>query len=135
MMLDHVSIGVADLARARAFYDAVLGTLGYSLVYTVDIPGEGIVAHGYGATKEKPEFWIGVPDHIDTQANAGGGAHLAFVAKARRDIDAFHAVALKHGGRDNGKPGLRPHYHENYYGAFAFDPDGNKIEACSHHPE
>lgn len=135
MMLDHVSVGVADLARARAFYDSVLGTLGYALVYTVDIPGEGIVAHGYGATKEKPEFWIGVPEQIDGKANATGGAHLAFVAKSRKDIDAFHAAALKAGGKDNGKPGLRPHYHENYYGAFVFDPDGNKIEACSHHPE
>jgi catechol 2,3-dioxygenase-like lactoylglutathione lyase family enzyme len=113
MMLDHVSIGVANLEKARAFYDAVLSPLGYSCVYTVDIPGQGIVAHGYGATREKPEFWIGV----------------------RHDIDAFHAAALKHGGKDNGAPGLRPHYHENYYGAFAFDPDGNKIEACSHHPE
>lgn len=135
MMLDHVSIGVADLEKARAFYDAVLLPLGYSCVYTVDVPGQGVVAHGYGATKEKPEFWIGVPDHLDGKANAAGGAHLAFAAKARKDIDAFHAAALKHGGKDNGAPGLRPHYHENYYGAFAFDPDGNKIEACSHHPE
>lgn len=135
MMLDHVSVGVADLKKARAFYDAVLSPLGYSCVYTVDIPGQGVVAHGYGATREKPEFWIGVPDHLDGKANATGGAHLAFAAKARKDIDAFHAAALKNGGKDNGAPGLRPHYHENYYGAFAFDPDGNKIEACSHHPE
>lgn len=135
MMLDHVSVGVADLKKARAFYDAVLGPLGYSCVYTVDIPGQGVVAHGYGATKEKPEFWIGVPDHLDGKSNATGGAHLAFAAKARKDIDAFHAAALKNGGKDNGAPGLRPHYHENYYGAFAFDPDGNKIEACSHHSE
>lgn len=135
MMLDHVSIGVADLKKARAFYDAVLGTLGYACVYTVDIPGQGVVAHGYGATPEKPEFWIGVPENLDAKSNAGGGAHLAFVAKARKDIDSFHAAALKQGGRDNGKPGLRPEYHENYYGAFAFDPDGNKIEACCHHPE
>lgn len=135
MMLDHVSIGVADLGKARAFYDAVLATLGYARVFDVDIPGQGLVAHGYGASKEKPEFWIGVPARIDHDANARGGAHISFVAKARKDIDAFHAAALKHGGKDNGQPGLRPEYHATYYGAFAFDPDGNKIEACSHHPE
>jgi catechol 2,3-dioxygenase-like lactoylglutathione lyase family enzyme len=134
-MLDHVSIGVADLAKARAFYDAVLATLGYSLVYTVDVPGQGVVAHAFGESPEKPEFWIAVPEYLDAKANATGGAHLAFVAKARKDIDAFHAAVLKHGGKDNGAPGLRPHYHENFYGAFAFDPDGNKIEACCHHPD
>jgi catechol 2,3-dioxygenase-like lactoylglutathione lyase family enzyme len=135
MILDHVSIGVSDLGKGRAFYDAVLATLGYARVYDVDIPGQGLVSHGYGAAPEKPEFWIGVPEYIDARANAAGGAHIAFVARARKDVDAFHAAALKHGGRDNGKPGLRPEYHPTYYGAFAFDPDGNKIEACCHHPE
>ena len=135
MILDHVSIGVGDLAKGRAYYDAVLATLGYARVYDVDLPGEGLVSHGYGATKEKPEFWIGAYGRLDSAINREGATHLAFVAKARKDVDAFHAAALKHGGKDNGAPGLRPEYHENYYGAFAFDPDGNKIEACCHHPE
>lgn len=134
-MLDHVSIGVRDLARARAFYDAVLATLGCACVHTVDVPGQGVVAHGYGDHPEKPVFWIGVPQHLESGANESGGAHVAFVARARREVDAFHEAVLAKGGRDNGGPGLRPEYHANYYGAFAFDPDGNKIEACCHHPE
>ena len=135
-MIDHVSIGVADLAKARAFYDAALKPLGYACIYTVDIPGQGVVAHGYGAVgSDHPKFWIGVPERIDGKANAQGGAHCCFEAKRRKDIDAFHAAVLKSGGKDNGAPGPRPHYHADYYGAFAFDPDGNKIEACCHHPE
>jgi catechol 2,3-dioxygenase-like lactoylglutathione lyase family enzyme len=135
-MIDHLSIGVSDLARAKVFYDAVLKTLDCACIYTVDIPGEGVVAHGYGEIgSDHPRFWIGVPDKLDAGANAQGGTHTCFVAKSRKAIDAFHAAALANGGKDNGGPGLRPHYHPNYYGAFAFDPDGNKIEACSHHPE
>lgn len=132
-MIDHVSIGVADLARAKAFYDTVLATIGYTCVYTVDIPGQGVVAHGYGS--DHPSFWIGTPERLDAGANRSGGAHIAFQARTRKSIDDFHAAALKSGGADNGAPGLRPHYHPNYYGAFVFDPDGNKIEACCHHPE
>jgi catechol 2,3-dioxygenase-like lactoylglutathione lyase family enzyme len=135
-MIDHLSVGVADLTRAKRFYDDVLATIGCTCIFTVDVPGEGIVAHGYGEIgSDHPRFWIGLPERVDTGANANGGTHICFTAKRRADIDAFHAAALKAGGKDNGQPGLRPHYHENYYGAFAFDLDGNKIEACSHHPE
>jgi catechol 2,3-dioxygenase-like lactoylglutathione lyase family enzyme len=135
-MIDHLSIGVSDLARAKKFYDAVLPALGCGCIFTVDVPSHGVVAHGYGVIgTDHPRFWIGVPDKLDAAANAAGGAHISFEAKRRKDVDAFHAAALKAGGKDNGAPGLRPHYHPNYYGAFAFDPDGNKIEACSHHPE
>jgi catechol 2,3-dioxygenase-like lactoylglutathione lyase family enzyme len=135
-MIDHLSVGVADIAKAKAFYDAVLKTLDCTCIFTVDIPGQGVVAHGYAeAGSDHPRFWIGVPEKLDGNANAKGGAHICFEAKTRKAIDAFHAAALKAGGKDNGQPGLRPHYHANYYGAFAFDLDGNKIEACSHHPE
>ena len=135
-MIDHLSIGVSDLKRAKAFYDDVLATIGCACIFTVDVPGEGVVAHGYGEIgSDHPRFWIGLPERVDAGCNAKGGTHICFVAKRRADIDAFHAAALKAGGKDNGKPGLRPHYHPNYYGGFAFDLDGNKIEACSHHPE
>jgi catechol 2,3-dioxygenase-like lactoylglutathione lyase family enzyme len=134
-MIDHVSIGVADLAKAREFYDVVMKTLGYVRLFNVNIPGAGDVACGYGEKDGQPKFWIGVPDRLDAKANMTGGTHVCFQAKKRKDVDAFHAAALKSGGTDNGKPGLRPQYHENYYGAFAFDPDDNKIEACCHHPE
>jgi catechol 2,3-dioxygenase-like lactoylglutathione lyase family enzyme len=135
-MIDHLSIGVSDLARAKRFYDDVLATLGCACIFTVDVPDHGVVAHGYGEIgSDHPRFWIGLPEKLDAGCNAQGGTHVCFQAKSRKDIDAFHAAALKAGGKDNGKPGLRPEYHPNYYGAFAFDPDGNKIEACSHHPE
>ena len=135
-MIDHISIGVSDIERGKKFYDAVLATLGCGCVFTVDIPGHGVVGHGYGVIgSDRPQFWIGVPEKLDAGANAKGGAHISFEAKKRKDVDAFYAAALKAGGKDNGAPGLRPHYHPNYYGAFAFDPDGNKIEACCHHPE
>jgi catechol 2,3-dioxygenase-like lactoylglutathione lyase family enzyme len=134
-MIDHVSIGVGDLSKARAFYDAALRTLGYARLHDINIPGTGDVASGYGEKDGQARFWIGVPDRLDAKANMNGGTHVCFAAKRRKDVDAFHAVALKSGATDNGKPGPRPHYHAHYYGAFVLDPDDNKIEACCHHPE
>lgn len=135
-MIDHVSIGTSDLQRAKNFYDACLKPLGCSCAYTVDRPGQGIVAHGYAsAQKGAIQFWIGKPERCDTQSNSKGGTHIAFQAASRAEVDNFYAAALKAGGQDNGKPGLRPHYHPDYYGAFVIDPDGNKIEACCHNPE
>ena len=136
-MIDHLSVGVADLARAKRFYDDVLATIGCTCIFTVDVPGVGVVTHGYGEIgSDHPRFWIGLPEkRVDAGANAEGGTHICFQAKSRKDIDAFYAAAIKAGGKDNGQPGPRPHYHAHYYGAFAFDLDGNKIEACSHHPE
>jgi catechol 2,3-dioxygenase-like lactoylglutathione lyase family enzyme len=121
-MLDHVSISVSNIAQAIAFYDRALAPLGIERLYS-----EGTDAFGYGADK-KAFFWIGLREAIRT------GAHIAFAAKDRASVDAFHAAALAAGGRDNGGPGLRPHYHANYYGAFILDPDGHNIEAVCHRP-
>ncbi|HVI90216.1 MAG TPA: VOC family protein [Dongiaceae bacterium] len=128
-MIDHISIGVSDLAKARDFYDRVLKTVDQVRVLDIDLPGQGMVAHGYGEAGQAASFWIGVPDYINPEANRRGGVHVAFTAVDRKAVDAFHAAAVAAGGADNGQPGLRPHYHADYYGAFAFDPDGNKIEA------
>jgi catechol 2,3-dioxygenase-like lactoylglutathione lyase family enzyme len=121
-MLDHVTISVSNIAQAIAFYDRALAPLGVERLYA-----EGTSAFGYGAEK-KAFFWIGLRDTVQT------GAHIAFAAKDRASVDAFHAAALAAGGRDNGAPGLRPHYHANYYGAFILDPDGHNIEAVCHRP-
>jgi catechol 2,3-dioxygenase-like lactoylglutathione lyase family enzyme len=119
-MLDHVTISVSNIARAIAFYDRALTPLGVERLYA-----EGTTAFGYGAEK-KAFFWIGLREDVQT------GAHIAFAAKDRATVDAFHAAALAAGGRDNGAPGVRPHYHANYYGAFILDPDGHNIEAVCH---
>jgi catechol 2,3-dioxygenase-like lactoylglutathione lyase family enzyme len=119
-MLDHVSIGVRDLAAARRFYDAVLATLGARCLYEY----EG--GAGYGA--EHPEFWLGTTEH-PVAPDDRSGLHICFQAPTRAAVDAFHTASLKAGGRDNGKPGLRPDYGPNYYAAFVYDRDGYRIEA------
>ena len=120
-MLDHASIGVRDLDRSRAFYDAAMAPLGYGRV--MDIPQ----ATGYGPA-DSPQLWIGQTD----SARASTGFHIAFEAPDRAAVDAFYETALAAGGSDNGKPGLRPEYHPDYYGAFVIDPDGHHIEAVCH---
>jgi catechol 2,3-dioxygenase-like lactoylglutathione lyase family enzyme len=120
-ILSHVSVGVSDLPRARAFYDAVMSALGYGVV--MDHPEHGTA---YGTAF--PEFWIGRP-HDGAAASAGNGTHIAFLAPDRAAVEAFHAAALAHGGSCDGPPGLRPEYTESYYAGFVRDPDGNKIEA------
>ena len=127
-MIDHLSVAVNDMARARRFYDAVLGALGYAVVMSGEREGRTFVGYGQG---QKPSFWI-YGGH--GKVTNGTGFHLAFVAPDHRSVDAFHAAALKHGARDEGQPGPRPHYHAHYYGAFAIDPDGHKIEAVCHKP-
>ncbi len=128
MMLDHIGLQVADFARSRAFYIAVLGVLGHRLVMEIG-PEEtgGYAGAGFGPDNA-PHFWIG---HSPGVA-AAGGTHVAFRAASRAGVDAFHAAAMAAGARDNGAPGLRPHYHPGYYGAFVLDPDGNNIEAVCH---
>jgi len=128
-MLDHVSLGVGNLARARLFYDAALRPLGYRLFHKV--PGSA----GYGASADRALFWIGLPLDGRRKAKASAGSHVAFQADSRKAVDAFYRAALKAGGKDNGKPGLRPFYRPAYYAAFVFDPDGNAIEAVCHELE
>jgi catechol 2,3-dioxygenase-like lactoylglutathione lyase family enzyme len=119
-MLDHVTLGVSDFERSKAFYDRALGPLGIERLYA-----DGDDAAGYGAN-EKAFFWIGHKGVLQT------GAHVAFTAPDRETVDRFYKAALAAGGTDNGAPGLRPHYHEDYYAAFVLDPDGHNIEAVCH---
>jgi catechol 2,3-dioxygenase-like lactoylglutathione lyase family enzyme len=129
MALDHVSVGVKDIRRAKAFYDAALAPLGMTPVMPVEIGGQ-LVGVGYG-TAGKPSFWIQFP--INGQgASMGNGVHIAFRADTRQGVDEFFLAAMEHGGIEDGRPGLRSEYHPDYYGAFVRDPDGNKIEACCH---
>jgi catechol 2,3-dioxygenase-like lactoylglutathione lyase family enzyme len=122
-MFDHVSLGVTDFERSKAFYDRALKPLGIERLYA-----EGPTAAGYGV-RPKAFFWIGQRGGVQS------GAHVAFFAPERATVDRFYTEAIAAGGRDNGAPGLRPHYHADYYGAFVLDPDGHNIEAvCRRSP-
>jgi catechol 2,3-dioxygenase-like lactoylglutathione lyase family enzyme len=129
-MIDHVGFAVADAERSKCFYERALAPLGITLIMTVgaDKTEAGGTAHGFGS-EGKPYFWIGDNEQV------GEGTHIAFVAKTRTDVDSFYQAALAAGGRDNGAPGIRAHYHPNYYGAFVFDHDGINVEAVCHRPE
>jgi catechol 2,3-dioxygenase-like lactoylglutathione lyase family enzyme len=127
-IIDHMSLSVADFAEMLAFYEQALAPLGITTMmrFGKDITGNVDVA---GLGREKPFLWI-----------ADGGkttphAHLAIRADSRAQVDAFHRAALAAGGTDNGAPGLRPHYHANYYGAFIIDPEGHNLEAVYHKSE
>lgn len=124
-MIDHVSIGARDIARARRFYDAALRPLGYSCL------SSGEDSLGYGASA--PGLWISATAH-PVPADKRSGLHFCFAAPNRAAVDAFHAAALRTGGTDNGAPGLRPDYGETYYAAFVIDPDGYRIEAYCGEP-
>lgn len=125
-MIDHLSLGVRDLARASAFYDAVLGTLGYVRRWS------GAAGVEYDRPGGDGALAILVNDRA---APPGAGFHLALTAPARAAVDAFHATALAMGARDEGAPGLRPQYGPGpYYAAFVRDPDGHKLEAVCHGP-
>lgn len=123
-MFSHVTIGSNDVERAGSFYDPVMKTLGHERFYT----GDGAI--GYGQISGD-QTWILQP-YDQQPATVGNGTHIAFLAPDRAAVDAFHAAALAHAGTDEGEPGLRPHYHENYYGAYVRDPDGNKLQAVCH---
>lgn len=119
-MLSHVSIGVRDVEAARRFYDPVFAAIGAKCL----AHGEGYA--GYGT--EAPVYWLNQTAH-PVQADMRSGLHFCFDAPNRKAVDAFHKAALKAGGTDNGKPGLRPDYGPTYYAAFAIDPDGYRVEA------
>ena len=126
-MIDHLSLAVADLAKGRAFYDAVLKPLGYSRIFDVeDFSGYGVAEDKLIREQALP-FWIG----RDAAPPALNG-HVCFKAPSREAVRAFYRAALGAGGRDNGPPGLRPQYHPSYYAAFVIDPDGHRIEAVCH---
>jgi catechol 2,3-dioxygenase-like lactoylglutathione lyase family enzyme len=126
-MIDHVGFPVSDYARAKAFYEKALAPLGYTLIMEVQQDAHDSPAAGFG-TGGKPDFWIGGEGRLNK------AVHIALTARDRATVDAFHKAAMAAGGKDNGAPGLRPHYHPNYYAAFVFDPDGHNIEAVCHAP-
>lgn len=127
-MLDHIGFSVSDFARAKAFYEKTLAPLGLRIVMSVTKEESGGAYEGAGFGDAKPFFWIGSGDALK------GRLHVAFAAKDRASVDAFYKAAIAAGGKDNGPPGIRAHYHPNYYGAFVLDPDGHNIEAVCHAP-
>lgn len=129
-MIDHYTLLVRNYARSKAFYLAALAPIGYALVMEFEqgqIPGMNGTFGGFGPAG-KPYFWLRPSPSISP-------THLAFTAENRAAVDAFYEAAIKAGASDNGPPGLRPHYHPNYYGAFVLDPDGYNVEVVCHKPE
>jgi catechol 2,3-dioxygenase-like lactoylglutathione lyase family enzyme len=125
-MIDHSGLKVSDPVKSRRFYEAALAPLGYRVV--MEVPAQytgGLVVLGFGVPP-KPDFWVaqGTPETPRV--------HVAFRAASKAEVDAFHRAAVDAGGRDNGPPGPRPHYHDKYYGGFVLDPDGHNIEAVFH---
>ena len=132
-MIDHTGVVVSDFEASKAFYATALGAIGLTLLmeFPASVTGSTDVA-GFGAPETLaqglgPEFWL-------ARGTPGNAVHVAFLVASRRLVESFHKAALGAGGRDNGAPGLRPHYHPNYYGAFVLDPDGHNIEAVCHAP-
>ena len=121
-MIDHLTVGVSDLSRSRAFYIQALLPLGFSQIGPWR-EGDSEIEFGL---EEAPDF------AISTVYATGAPVHVAFAADRREQVDAFHAAAIAAGGRDNGAPGLRPEYSDSYYGAFVLDPDGHNVEAVCH---
>ena len=122
-MIDHTGFLVSDLQTSRRFYEKALAPLGYAAL--MEVPGG--VGVGFGEPP-KPDFWIGRGEPNSPRI------HVAFRANSRAVVDAFYRAAIEAGGKDNGAPGVRPHYHPNYYGAFVLDPDGHNVEVVCHTP-
>jgi catechol 2,3-dioxygenase-like lactoylglutathione lyase family enzyme len=124
-VIDHTGLNVSDFQKSKAFYLRALAPLGYAVI--MELPREFAPDGAMGVgVPPKPDFWVagGIPQ--------SPRLHVAFRAQSRAQVDAFYAAAIAAGGRDNGPPGIRPHYHPNYYGAFVLDPDGHNIEAVCH---
>jgi catechol 2,3-dioxygenase-like lactoylglutathione lyase family enzyme len=128
-MIDHTGLQVSDPKKSRQFYEGALAPLGYRVL--MEVPTEytgGRVVLGYGVPS-KPDFWVAEGKPNEPRV------HVAFRAENRKQVDEFYRAALAAGGKDNGPPGPRPHYHKDYYGAFVLDPDGHNIEAVCHDPQ
>jgi catechol 2,3-dioxygenase-like lactoylglutathione lyase family enzyme len=128
-MIDHMGLTVSDYQKSRTFYDAIMPAIGAAccMELTAAQTGGTYEGAGYGVSG-KPSFWIGTGGPLQ------GRLHVAFLAPDRASVDAFYHAAIKAGAKDNGAPGIRAHYHPDYYGAFVLDPDGHNIEAVCHHP-
>jgi catechol 2,3-dioxygenase-like lactoylglutathione lyase family enzyme len=125
-MIDHTGLSVSDFARSKAFYLAALEPIGYRMLMELKPEDTGGFAGAGFGVPPKPDFWIGKGKPNDPPI------HIAFRVANRGLVDKFYEAAIAAGGRDNGPPGVRPHYHANYYGAFVLDPDGHNIEAVCH---
>jgi len=127
-VIDHLGISVKNHAVSKAFYLAALAPLGIGVVMAVTKEESGAPSDFTGFGKDgKPSFWIG-------EGPPGAGMHLALVAQTRAQVDAFYTAALAAGAKDNGPPGIRAHFHPNYYAAFVHDPNGVNLEAVCHSP-
>jgi catechol 2,3-dioxygenase-like lactoylglutathione lyase family enzyme len=132
-MIDHTGVIVADVARSRAFYAAALAPIGYAVLAEIPAAVTGSTdVIGFGEPP-KPDFWISGATAARPVNHPA--LHVAFRVTRRAQVDAFYHAAISAGGRDNGAPGPRPHYHPHYYGAFVLDPDGHNIEAVCHEAE
>ena len=125
-MIDHMTLRVAEIDATKAFYEKSLAPLGYGPA--LEMEHDGVRMLGY-AHSGKYDTWF-----VNSRP-VSGPTHICWCADSRATVDAFYAAALAAGGKDNGAPGLRPHYHEHYYGAFVLDPDGNNVEAVCHGTE
>jgi len=125
----YICLGTADIARARVFYDAALAPLGHARVAGYD----DATSSAWGQAEPGPHLWVTALFDGGPPA-PGNGTMTSFAARSRAAVDAFYAAALQHGGRDEGKPGLRPHYGPGFYAAYVRDPDGNKLNAVFHDP-
>jgi catechol 2,3-dioxygenase-like lactoylglutathione lyase family enzyme len=128
-MIDHCGFPVSDYAKSKAFYLKALAPIGYAVIMEVaaEQNPSGAAACGFGKDG-KPDFWIGA------EGGLGKPIHVAFAVQTRAEVDGFYKAAMAAGAKDNGAPGIRAHYHPNYYAAFVFDPDGHNIEAVCHAP-
>lgn len=130
-MFSHICVGTNDFERARAFYAAVFAVLGHPLRFSE--PDNGAAAW-QPKNADRPLFFLTRP-FDGAPASVGNGQMTALLAQSRAEVDRCHAVALANGATCEGPPGLRPHYHADYYGAYARDPDGNKLCVCCHRAE